>query len=355
MEKNKYYDGSKLLNMLDSNGKKPIFYMVTSNRTAGKTTFWHRYLMNRYLKHGEKFGLIFRYKEMLSDIDGKFFKEIGRLFFSDYICKAVKNSEGTYSEIYICEKGKEEDKDAWNSCGYALALNSAGKYKNYSHYFADIKTLFFDEFQAEFGEYCPKEINKFMNLYTSVARGEGEQVRYLPIIMASNTVSLINPYFTFFHITNKIQSNTKFLRGDKYVLECNFNQSAANAVNGIFSGFGDESYNRYQSDGLYCLDNMNFLEKKEGKNRYLFTIDLHGKSFGVRLYDDGIVYINKKADLTNINHFSGDIESHSLGTILTASGVWKKQLTEYFNRGKLRFYDLETKEYIIEFLTSGYH
>lgn len=35
----KYYDATKLLSMLDINGKKPEIYMCTTNRTGGKTAY----------------------------------------------------------------------------------------------------------------------------------------------------------------------------------------------------------------------------------------------------------------------------------------------------------------------------
>ena len=38
----KYYDGTKLLSMLDLNGNKPEIYMCTTNRTGGKTTYFAR-------------------------------------------------------------------------------------------------------------------------------------------------------------------------------------------------------------------------------------------------------------------------------------------------------------------------
>ena len=38
----KYYDGTKLLSMKDLDGNTPEIFMVTSNRTAGKTTYFNR-------------------------------------------------------------------------------------------------------------------------------------------------------------------------------------------------------------------------------------------------------------------------------------------------------------------------
>lgn len=56
-----YYDGTKLLSMLDINGKKPEIYMCTTNRTGGKTTYFSRLCVNRFMDKGEKFCLVYRY------------------------------------------------------------------------------------------------------------------------------------------------------------------------------------------------------------------------------------------------------------------------------------------------------
>ena len=61
MANKSYYDGTKLLSMLDINGRKPELFLCTTNRSGGKTTWFNRLLVNRYKKKGEKFGLIYRF------------------------------------------------------------------------------------------------------------------------------------------------------------------------------------------------------------------------------------------------------------------------------------------------------
>ena len=78
----KYYDGTKLLSMLDINGNKPEIYMCTTNRTGGKTTYFGRLCINRFLDKGEKFGLIYRYNYELDDVVDKFYKDLGSLFWT---------------------------------------------------------------------------------------------------------------------------------------------------------------------------------------------------------------------------------------------------------------------------------
>ena len=69
----RYYDGTKLLSMNDINGKKPEIYMCTTNRTGGKTTYFGRLCLNRFLDKGEKFCLIYRFKYELNDVVDKFY------------------------------------------------------------------------------------------------------------------------------------------------------------------------------------------------------------------------------------------------------------------------------------------
>ena len=71
-----YYDGTKLLSLNDINGKKPEIYICTTNRTGGKTTYFGRLVVNRFLERGEKFAILYRYKYELDNCAEKFFKSI---------------------------------------------------------------------------------------------------------------------------------------------------------------------------------------------------------------------------------------------------------------------------------------
>ena len=52
-----------------------------------------------------------------------------------------------------------------------------------------------------------------------MARGQGEQNRYLPVYMLSNPVSIINTYYVELGISSRLTDETRFLRGDGFVLE----------------------------------------------------------------------------------------------------------------------------------------
>ena len=146
--KTKFYDGNKLLSLLDINGEKPEIYICTSNRNAGKTTYFSKYAINRFLKYGEKFCLLYRYNYDIENAGEKFFSNV-QMFFPDKKMISRSCSEGKYSELFLDDK----------KCGYALALNNAKFYRQFSNYFADIMLILFDEFQPEgSADYVKNEI-----------------------------------------------------------------------------------------------------------------------------------------------------------------------------------------------------
>ena len=137
MSEIEYYDGAKLLSMKDINGRTPEIFMCTSNRTAGKTTYFSRMFVNKFLKNGEKFAILYRFNYELDLCADKFFKDIGKLFFSENTMISKRQASGIFHELFIDDV----------SCGYAITLNSADQLKKYSHLFSDVKRILFDEFR----------------------------------------------------------------------------------------------------------------------------------------------------------------------------------------------------------------
>ena len=149
----KYYDGTKLLSMKDLDGNTPEIFMVTSNRTAGKTTYFNRLVFNRWLKNKSKFMLVDRFKDEMDGIAERYWKDINGLFFPEWEVFSKKQASGAYHELFARKLGEE----VAESCGYAVALNSADKLKKLSHFFSDTDCMLFDEFQSETNHYCPNE------------------------------------------------------------------------------------------------------------------------------------------------------------------------------------------------------
>ena len=342
MKEQKYYDGTKLLSLQDINGDRPEIYICTSNRSAGKTTYFNRYVLNRFIKYKEKFVLLYRYKYELDNCADKFFKEIGLLFFQGHTMSSKKEAMGIYHNLYFDEE----------NCGYAIAMNSADQIKKNSHFFADSTRILFDEFQSETNNYCSNEIDKFQSIHVSIARGNGEQVKYLPVIMISNPITIINPYYVAMNISSRLQTNTKFLRGEGFVLEQGYVETASQAqkASGFNRAFINSSYLNYASEAVYLNDNYSFVETPKGNNRYICTLRYEGKDYAVRAYpDDGILYCDRRADVTFPNRIAVTTDDHRINYVmLMQNDLFISKLRTYFRLGCFRFHDLSCKECILK-------
>lgn len=340
-----YYDGTKLLSTKDLDGNSPELFMVTTNRTGGKTTYFGRLMVNRFLKSGKKFGLIYRYNYELDDCAEKFFRDIGSLFFPGMVMTSKRRAAGIFHELFLDDI----------SCGYAISLNSADQLKKYSHLFSTVEHLLFDEFQSESNHYCTDEIRKFLSVHKSIARGQGEQVRYVPVYMLANPVSIINPYYVELGISERLRDDTKILRGHGFVLEQGYVDSAAQAQkeSGISKAFSKNSYVAYSTQAVYLNDNKAFIEKPAGQSRYLASLRYRGTDFGVREFAEaGVIYCDDRADSSFKNKITVTTEDHEINYVmLKRNDLFLSSLRYYFERGCFRFKDLRCKEAILKALS----
>ena len=339
-----FYDGTKLLSSKDINGNVPEIFMCTANNNAGKTTYFSRLLVNRFLDKKAKFMLVNRFTYELDDCAGKFFKEINHLFFQDYTLTSVKKAMGSYHELYLNDI----------ACGYAVALNSVDALKKYSHYFNDTACMFFDEFQSETDHYCTKEVEKFRALHKLVARGQGEMVRYVPVYMCGNEITILNPYYVSMGISTRLNRETKILKGDGFVLEQGFNEAASNAQerSAFNRAFGDDAYNRFTKGGMYLNDSYNFVEKPKGNSKYLATIKFKGKDYAIREFaEQGIIYCDDKADVTFPFKISITTDDHQVNYVmLKRNDIFFANMRFFFEKGCFRFKDLRCKDAVLNAL-----
>lgn len=345
-----YYDGTKLLSLKDINGKVPELYICTTNRTGGKTTYFGRLAVNRFMKHGKKFALLYRYNYELDDVADKFFKDLHGLFFNGYNMTSKRRANGIFHELFLMEG---DDYDTAKSCGYAITLNSADQIKKYSHLFSDVDMIIFDEFQSETNHYCSDEITKFLSIHTSIARGKGEQVRYVPVYMLGNQVSIINPYYIELGISSRLSEEVNFLRGDGFVLENGFIETASRAQkeSGINRAFAKNEYVAYSSENVYLNDNLAFIEKPtDTHNKYLATIRYNGRDYGVREYRNlGYLYCDDNADKTFPNKISVTTDDHNINFVMLKNNdLFITQLRYFFEHGAFRFKDLRCKEALMK-------
>nr|DAR97716.1 MAG TPA: Terminase [Caudoviricetes sp.] len=334
----KYYDGTKLLSLKDLDGQRPEIYMVTTNRTGGKTTYFGRLAVRRFINFKEKFALLYRYNYELDNVSEKFFKDLKPLFFPSMEMTSKRLAHGIFHELYLDGR----------SCGYAITLNSADQIKKYSHFFSDVDRILFDEFQSETNHYCDREVAKFQSIHTSIARGQGKQTRYVPVYMMSNPVTILNPYYSAMKIGGRLQDDTKFLRGHGWVLEQGYVDSAAEEMkqSGFAKAFADDDYMKYSTEAVYLNDNYSFVETMQGKCKYVCTLRYNGKEYGVKEYvEKGVVYVDDKPDLTYPYKITVTTEDHQINYLmLQRHDMFIMNMRFLFSKGAFRFKNLECKE-----------
>lgn len=353
MNKYTYYDGTKLLSLKDISGNQPEIYIVSGNRSAGKTTYFSRLLVKRFINKGYKFALIYRFSKELKDVSDKFFRDISALFFPTYTMKDLPRANGAFRELFLINKSDPGDNGV--SCGYAVSLNSADEIKKYSHFFKDVKTMFFDEFQSETNHYCPNEVNKLISVHVSMARGDGDLVRYLPLYMCSNSVSMLNPYFSAFKLNNRISKNTNFVRGEGFVFEQTFNEDASTAQkeSGFIKAFNNNNYIQYATENIYLNDNLAFVEHMKGDNKYLLTIRCNNTDYAIRQYiSDGIIYCDDNVDVTFKDKICVTTNDLNINYVmLKQNDYYITTLRAYFSKGCFRFKNLDCKNAVLTLLS----
>lgn len=343
-----FYDGTELLSQVDINKKTPELYLCVTNNSAGKTSWWNRYLVKKFVDKKEKFLLITRFKDDLADVADEFYNNIKYIdderfhFLQEYNFDAKKRSSGKYAELYLNE----------NVCGYAVSLNLIDFIKRKSHFFYEVKRGLMDEFISESGHYCSDELRKFLALHKAIGREQGNQARYFPIILLGNPYTMLNPYFDELGVIDRLKENTKFLRGNGWVLERSINTAASKALSeNLFNqAFINNDYMKSYSIGGNFTDNDAFIEKPKGRSIYICTIKYDGVNYGIRKYEnEGVIYCDDSADLTCPIRISMTSNDHSKNYIMSEN--WRGvlfSLKDYYNHGCMRFKNLKCKIAILK-------
>lgn len=339
----KYYDGTKILTLKDIDGDSPTFYLVVGNRTAGKTFFFKRLLLRKFKRYAQKFIVLVRYRNDLEDLDKTFFKDIESI---EKEFRGHKFESKLISDLYL-----EFFLDG-ESCGYALALNSSEKIKRISSVFVDADYMFFDEFQSK--TYLPKETELIQNIYISIARGEGKPMRDVKVFMCSNTISAYNPYFIEFGVNERMQDNTKFLRGSGWVLEKCFVENASSEIkkSGLAKAFKNSNYIEHATNNMNLNDSDNLVECLSGEKSMYVVLISDGVKYGVWIHQDtSYLYVCKQYDPLWHLQISYKNVDHKKNVVLeTKSNKLAKYFKKCYEFAQVRFEDQMCKNVFIEFI-----
>lgn len=336
-----HYDGTKLINMKDVDGLDPDVYMAVSNRTAGKTTFFNNLIFKRARRAGKEFMLVFRKTYDLADLAGSFWSTLEN-FYPGYHMSEKSHKRGIVKSLWL-----HHGQDIPSCVGWGVSLSTIETLKRSSAMFKNVNNMFMDEFILEKENYLDNELDALMSLHTSVARGYGEMVRKVPLFLAGNPFTMINPYYSYFKIPERLRKDTKYLRGKRWVFEqsVNLDAMAAQKASGFNQAFASLNYAAYAAEGVYFNDNLSLVGKLDGRMRYVCTLVSDHKEYGVlESFAHRCIYVTDKADTsypTRIAASAGDVTPTTM--LFSGSNFMVSVLRSTFRSGLMRFKNLECK------------
>lgn len=337
----------------DNEGYNPEIFITMSNRTGGKTYFLAYLLFDLFRRFGIKFALYCRTGTELGNVVNGIFSSVMHEF-EGYEIEENVAVQNVYSDINVKYEVDEDGKKVIHKdiCGYVLCLNASDKIKKFSSNFYDVDIIFFDEFQAD--NYLGKEMDKFVNVHMSIARGDGKASREVPVIMASNSLTIVNPYFEMFKLTNKIQDNTRFLTVPGISLLRFVNNKVAEEQSRSRFNIACQNNRQLESNikNTWLNDNKSCVGKPEsdwGRGFYICTFIKKDEKYGMRRYKNGMIYVSRSIDNTCNSIYALDVDG--VENIECAKRSFPLQiLKEEFLKGNVRFSDLACKYTMLDWI-----
>lgn len=330
-----------------------LINVILGNRGGGKTFGAKMLCIDNFIKKGEQFGYIRRYKDDLKEPMQQFFKDI-EYKYPDYEFK----TDNKY--LYIRLK-TENDNEKWTDkdiAGYGFILSTANNKKSISY--PRITTLVYDEFLLDKGNqrFLPNEPVALLNLYETIARPGTGHPRVV-LFMLANALTVTNPYFLYWDLKmpTKKDKNNKWIwkhptrpilvedvKNDKFI-DTKKNTEFGKLIEGT-------TYSGYSIDNKFLLDNDTFVEKRSPKAKFYFTFIYLEHTLGVWIdRDEGKMYVSKDIDPSYPLVYSITLKDHKPNTMLiknkSRNGHFKIFLENY-QLGNVYFESINIKNITYE-------
>jgi hypothetical protein len=313
MDKSLYYDPQKMLSY------NRILNFVIGARGIGKSYSMKIYPIKRFIKHGEQFIYLRRYKDELKKV-GRYFNDV-KPEFPDHEFK-VKGKE-----FYIDGK----------LAGYAMPLSQWQSFK--SDAFPDVTTIIFEEFirEKDNSGYIPNEVNALLNLMDTVFRGR-ENSR---TICLSNAVTIVNPYFIYFNLVPDI--SRRFNSNDSILVEIPDSKDFSTERRKTRFGklIDGTDYGDMALDNNFVGDSQVFISKRSKDSKFICSVVYKGMVMGIWVdLDLGLMYLSQDHDPSTKHRYALTADDMTENALLMNN--WKQnyhlnKLVGSFKNGILRF------------------
>lgn len=314
---------------------------VLGERGCGKTYASKLAMLKHFLKTGEQFIYLRRYKTELDTALATFWSDLQENGDFDDLDLDVRKSK-MLNKLTVDGK----------VCGYAIPLSTANILKSTG--FPKVKTIIFDEFLLDSAggtyKYLKNEATLFLDVYETVFR-----LREGKAILLGNTIAPhSSPLFAYFNL--ELPENGQEFRTFKdgaivvqYVRNLEYREAKKKSRFGQL--IQDTEFGRYAIDNVALRENNYFIQQRPSKCSYQTTIIINGTNFGLWNGSDGCLYVSNKYD-PNSEKYAFDFNDHTDSTVFdyTRHNLYINLMIKAYKRGWLKFESQKIKANVCSLL-----
>lgn len=287
-----YYNYNKVISY------NALLNILIGSRGVGKTFGASELVVKDFIKNGNEFVYLRRYKTELSKSMSKFFKA---LIQEDKFPDDKLDVKG--NTFYIND----------NVAGYGVTLSTAQQLK--SSNFPKVKTIIFDEFLIESGQghYLKNEVDIFLGLIETISR-----MRNVRVFMLANAVTEANPYFLYFDLTLPYNNDIRTFKDGLILLQYMNNPEYIEAKKNTRFGklVSGTDYESYAINNNFVDNNSMFIEHKSGNSKFSFSFIYKDNRYGVWIdYNNSKIYVSNDF-IENGFVFATTTDDHKPNTLL---------------------------------------
>ena len=263
IDKNLFYSFDRIMSY------NSVYNFIVGGRGIGKTYGAKTKAVENYLKRGEEFIYLRRYKEDL---------RTRMTWFADISHQWPEYGFRVNGMEAQMTRNPDDKKPTWETMGYFISLSNAQNKKSVAY--PKVTWIIFDEFIIETGvnHYLKGEARVMLDFYSTVDRYQ-DRVR---VMFLANSVSIMNPYF----IEYKIEpSGKEFMTRENGFIACHFPNDAefANAVKQTRFGrfIAGTDYEQYSVNNDFRDNSANLIKPKPSTALYAFTLETADGVFSI--------------------------------------------------------------------------
>lgn len=330
--------------------------MVISVRDRGKTFGIRMAAMDDAIKRGHRFVEVVRYKNELPEVIAGYFDKLAMLDkFSSYEFR-TEGRKGFYRPK--ANDTSKKSKEPWIPLCYFIALSEAQNAKKRTY--VDVRYIIFDEALIEPGlylRYLPREWQVLANVVDTVTResGTGEGIRP-HLVMCSNSVDLVNPYFAAWGI-NDVPPVGYSWHANHHVLlhyedpsDIPTDRSRTTLAGRMVAGT-DEAKTALSNEFIHAVDDD--IAPKPSGAKFWIGLVFRGQTFGIWIdWLEGFYYVTPKIPSDARTVYSLTRKDNSANRLIARRATpAMRALVQGYDERMLRFDSIATRESLLDALS----